>query len=126
MLCCRKSHYMCHTCAKEFLDSNFNQAVIDKISNCPKFHIFTKIIIFKVYANCFIPMNFQGRDMSGILFFIFASCELLQVLPNRKEKEKKVTIKHILCMYAPPFFSHFFIHFFSKFIYFTPLLTYIF
>ena len=25
-------NYMCHTCAKEYLDSNFNQAVIDKIS----------------------------------------------------------------------------------------------
>ena len=27
---------MSHTCAKEFLDSNFNQAVIEKISN---FHV---------------------------------------------------------------------------------------
>ena len=25
--------YMCHLCAKEFLDSNFNWSVIDKISN---------------------------------------------------------------------------------------------
>ena len=25
--------YTCHICAKGFLDSNFNQAVIDKISN---------------------------------------------------------------------------------------------
>ena len=24
---------MCHICAKGFLDSNFNEAVIDKISN---------------------------------------------------------------------------------------------
>ena len=26
-------NYMCHTCAKEFLNSSFNKAVIDKISN---------------------------------------------------------------------------------------------
>ena len=26
-------NYMCHKCAKGFLDSNFNQAVIDKISS---------------------------------------------------------------------------------------------
>ena len=25
--------YMCHICAKGFLDSNLNQSVIDKISN---------------------------------------------------------------------------------------------
>ena len=43
---------MCYRCANGFLDSNFNQAVIDKISffsrNCPKFHVFAKIIIFQV------------------------------------------------------------------------------
>ena len=34
MYCAVDNHnYMCHTCAKEFSDSNFNQAVIDKISN---------------------------------------------------------------------------------------------
>ena len=36
-------NYMCHTCAKEFSDSNFNSAVIDKISNfheiAPNTHI---------------------------------------------------------------------------------------
>ena len=26
-------NYICHICAKGFLDFNFNQAVIDKISN---------------------------------------------------------------------------------------------
>ena len=45
-------NYMCHICAKGFLGSNFKQAVIDKIikfsRNCPKFHIFTKIVMFKV------------------------------------------------------------------------------
>ena len=51
MLCSADNHnYMPHICAKGFLDSNFNQAVIDKISNfhkiVPKFHILTKIVIF--------------------------------------------------------------------------------
>ena len=42
-ICCAADNHnnMCHTCAKEFLDLNFNYAIIDKISNCPKFHIFT-------------------------------------------------------------------------------------
>ena len=26
-------NYMCHICAKEYFDSNVNEAVIDKISN---------------------------------------------------------------------------------------------
>ena len=34
MCCASDNHnYMCHTCAKEFLNSSFNSAVIDKISN---------------------------------------------------------------------------------------------
>ena len=32
-MCCAADNHMCHTCAKEFLDSNLNQAVIDKVSN---------------------------------------------------------------------------------------------
>ena len=33
MWCALDNHNnMCHTCAKELLNSNFNQAVIDKIS----------------------------------------------------------------------------------------------
>ena len=33
ILCAENNHsYMCHICAKEFLDSNFNQAIDDKIS----------------------------------------------------------------------------------------------
>ena len=47
--------------------------------NCPKFHIFTKIVILKVYLQLFRPTayKFYGSDMSGILFFNFASCEPL-------------------------------------------------
>ena len=48
---------------------------------CPKFHIFTKIIIFQVFFQLLDqllhPYKFYGRGMSGILFFIFASCEPL-------------------------------------------------
>ena len=74
---------MCHTCAKEFLNSNLNLAVIDKISNFqdidPNFTFSQKLIIFQVDCNSLDqllhPYKFYGRDMSGILFFIFASCE---------------------------------------------------
>ena len=48
---------------------------------CPKFHIFTKIVIFKYICNFLAqllhPYKLYGRNMSGILFFIFASCEPL-------------------------------------------------
>ena len=48
---------------------------------CPKFHIFTKIVIFK-YICSFLdqllhPYKFYGRDMLGILFFSF--CQLWAV-----------------------------------------------
>ena len=37
MCCAADNHnYMCHTCAKEFLDSKLNKAVIDNISNFHK------------------------------------------------------------------------------------------
>ena len=34
-MCCAVDihNYMCHTCAEEFLDSNFNKTVIDKLFN---------------------------------------------------------------------------------------------
>ena len=45
---------------------------------CPKFLIFTKIVIFQVYLQLFIPIvssyQFYDRDMPGILFFHF--CQL--------------------------------------------------
>ena len=60
MFCTADNHnYICHTCAKEFLDSNFNKAVIDKISN---FHEIArnstysqKIVIFQVYLHFLRP-----------------------------------------------------------------------
>ena len=76
---------MCHTCAKEFWDSNFNLAVLDKISN------FNEIALNSTYSHksqflkyicnfldqLLHPFKFHGRGMSGILFFNFASCEPL-------------------------------------------------
>ena len=67
---------------KGCLDLNFNQAVIDKISNFHKittnFTCFTKIIIFLSIWNfldqLLLPYPFYGRDMKGIYFFIFANC----------------------------------------------------
>ena len=60
MCCASDNHnYMCHTCAKEFLRfelqlSSYGQNI--KFSrNCPKFHIFTKIVIFQVYLQLFRP-----------------------------------------------------------------------
>ena len=56
---------------------------------CPKFHIFTNIVIFQVYLQLFrttASYKFHGRDMSEILFFIFASCHPLshlQLVPCR-------------------------------------------
>ena len=48
--CAADNHnYKCHIRLKAFLDSNFNQAVIDKISNFHKIFTYSqKIIIFKV------------------------------------------------------------------------------
>ena len=66
--------------------------------NCPKFHVFTKNVIFK--HNCtFIdqllhPYKFYGRDMSGILFFIFASCEQLI------HREKKSPMCKVVASFA--------------------------
>ena len=80
------NNYMCHTCAKEVLNSSFNLAVIDKISNfhdiAPNF-TFLQISWFLKYICNFLdqllcPIYFYDSDTSGILFFIFASCELLR------------------------------------------------
>ena len=86
--CAADNHnYMCHTCAKEFWDSNFNLAVLDKISN------FNEIALNSTYSHksqflkyicnfldqLLHPFKFHGRGMSGILFFNFASCEPLRV-----------------------------------------------
>ena len=79
-------NYMCHIFAKGCLDSNFNQAVIDKISNfqeiAPRLTYSQKSYIFKYDCNfldqLILPYEFYGRGMLGIYFFIFASCEPLK------------------------------------------------
>ena len=60
MCCASDNHnYMCHTCAKDFFKlerqlSSYWQNI--KFSRyCPKFHIFTKIVIFQVYLQLFRP-----------------------------------------------------------------------
>ena len=94
-------NYICHTCAKIVLDSNFNKAVIDKISNfheiAPNSTYSQKSYFFKY--NCIFldqllhPYKFHSRDMSVILFFIFASCESLRyiglLLYKRVSKEMR-------------------------------------
>ena len=86
--CASDNHnQMCHTCAKESLNSSFSLAVIDKITNfpdiAPNFTFSQKSQFFK-YICIFLdqllhPYNFDGRGMSGMLFFIFASCEPLSM-----------------------------------------------
>ena len=55
-----KHNYMCHICAKIFLDSNFDQAVIDKIS------VF--VCLFVCFLFCFvfheIALNFTYSQKS--------------------------------------------------------------
>ena len=50
--------------------------------NWPKFHIFANIVIFKYICNfldqLLHPYKWYGSGMSGILFFIFATCEPLR------------------------------------------------
>ena len=88
-ICCAADNhnYMSHMCKRivrfELQFSSYWQNI--KFSrNCPKFHIFTKIVICKFICNfldqLLHPYKFHGRDMSGILFFIFASCEPLTPL----------------------------------------------
>ena len=86
MYCATDNHnYRCHTCAKEFLNLSFTLSSywqnIKFLRYFPEFHIFTNIVIFQVYLQLLDqlpqPYKFYGRDMSGILFFIFASCEPL-------------------------------------------------
>ena len=78
---------MCHICAKELYDLNFNQAVIYKISNFNEIAPnLTYTYNWNLLDQLLLSYKFHGRDMSGIyLFFffsIFASCELLSQRPD--------------------------------------------
>ena len=80
MWCAADNHnYMYCICAKGYINSNFNQALIEYqiFTKLPQIHIFTKIVILKVY-------KFYDRDMKGTYFFIFASCEPFKSLIFRE------------------------------------------
>ena len=98
VLCCSKSQFcMLHMCERMFrfdlqLSSYWQNNKFSR--NCPKFHIFTKIVIFQVHLHLFLDQlvysdKFHSRDISEILFFIFASCEPLR-LRKRTIKSKPV------------------------------------
>ena len=74
---------MCHICAKELYDLNFNQAVIYKISN---FNKIAPNLTYKYNWNLldqlFLSYKFHGRDMSGIYFFFFYFRQLWAVKPE--------------------------------------------
>ena len=79
-------NYMCHPCAKRFLDSNLNEAVIDKIpiftklsqiSHIRKNHNFSSLI-GRFYTNCFYPINFMAGICEEYPFSFFSSCKSLR------------------------------------------------
>ena len=87
-MCCASDNrnYMCHTCAKEFflIRALIKQllteyqifTILPQISHFHKYRNFSSI--FATFLNQLLhPYKFYGSDMSGILFFIFASCEPL-------------------------------------------------
>ena len=76
---------MSNMCEKEFLELLEN---IEFSNKCPKFHIFTKNGKFSRILGIFrptilIPYKFHGSSIRGILFFNFASCELLSQTLNK-------------------------------------------
>ena len=90
MCCASDNHnYMCHTCAKEFLIRALIKQLLKKYQICPilpqisHFHK-KRFFFFKYICKLFRPTaslyKFYGRDMSGILFFSFASCEPLSYI----------------------------------------------
>ena len=71
------------------------------LRNCPKIHIFTKNCNFFKY-NCILldqlllPCTFHGSSLRGMLFFNFASCELLKYgLCLQEGLQDEVTINKI-------------------------------
>ena len=62
MHCAADNHnYMCHTCAKEFLDSNFNEQLLTK------YQIFTFVTFCK---NCFCH-NLKTNEVKYIKVYKF-------------------------------------------------------
>ena len=91
-------NYMCHTCEKNFKIRASIKHLLPNITfsrYCPKFHTFTNILFFQVYLQLSRPtassLSILCRDMSGILFFIFASCEPLRILQRAIRLEQVFT-----------------------------------
>ena len=92
--------------------------ILPQISHFHKYRNFSSLFAtFK--TNCFIPINFYGRDMSGILFFIFARCEPLKhaylqgsvSIKQNKTKQTSFVICFVCCLFVVVvvfFFSYFF------------------
>ena len=79
MCCASDNHnYMCHTCAKEFLDSSFNYTVIDKISNFHDIAPNFSSIFVTFWTNCFIPINFIAGTCQEYSFSFLPVCEPLK------------------------------------------------
>ena len=88
MWCASDNHnYMCHTCAKEFLNLSLIKSsywqninfftILPQISHFHKNRNFSSI--FATFLDQLLhPYKFYDRNMSRILFFIFASCESLE------------------------------------------------
>ena len=77
-------NHVCHICTERFLNSNSNEAVINKIQlfkKLPENFTYSQKLYFKYnwkeINQLLLPYKFYGRDMLGISFFIFASCEPL-------------------------------------------------
>ena len=79
-------NYVCHICAKRFLYSNFNLAVIDKISNLHK--IAPKIHIYKYHI---LKYNWKYRQTNRILM----KTSVLDVPMLHQILLKKNAFKHI-------------------------------
>ena len=86
MWCTADNHHdTWHTRAKVILESNFNQAVISKISIfdeiASSFTYSQKLLYFKhnwrLIDQQLLLYQLYGRGILGISFFIFASCDPL-------------------------------------------------
>ena len=106
VICCAldNHNHMCHTCAKEFLIWASIKQLLTKyqvFTILPQISHFHKNRNFFKYFCNFLdqllhPYKFYGRGMSGILFFIFASCEPLVKLINGSAK----TCRWGWCLYS--------------------------
>ena len=94
--------YTCYVCAKGFLNSNFNQAVIDKISmifkKLPQIsHIHKNHNYFVTfYTNCCFPIDFMARTCRNVLFHFCQlwAVELLSWIHTRTQTFFFIALSH--------------------------------